>query len=333
MRRVSRILVAAIALAALISTSTALADKTVTTLLNGVTAAGASSSVDSVGGLPTDHYVFQATYPAGVTVTLEATLGTTWTTVQTWSASGVILTAPILGGTRYRANTTVYAGAVTKTVAGLDDATFSGTYSGGVAGDYYEVAIDGAPAPATGSITCVAKAALVDGETLTLDDGTNAATVFEFDVAGDGVAGGNTQVNVSTDTTAIQVATRLANAINTVAAGLAITATAVGDGTITLANDANGPSGNVAITETVADAGFVVAGMSGGHQDTFTWNRSGGTPTAGVDITGAAQSLGQGVSATFAATTGHTLGDKWRITYGGVTVLVTASGSTQVTTY
>ena len=117
---------------------------------------------------------------------------------------------------------------------------------------------------ATGGIACIAKASLLDGETVTIGDGTQAATVFEFDVNGTGVGAGHVQVNVSTDTTAIQVAARLTTAINGVVAGLLVTATAVGDGTITLANDAYGSAGNVAITETVDNVGFVVTGMAGG---------------------------------------------------------------------
>jgi len=117
---------------------------------------------------------------------------------------------------------------------------------------------------ATGVITCVAKTNLIDGETITIGDGTQAATVFEFDVNGTGVGGTNVQVNVSTDTTAIQVAARLNTAINGVVAGLLVTSTAVGDGTLTLANNAYGSAGNVAITETVLNVGFVVTGMAGG---------------------------------------------------------------------
>jgi hypothetical protein len=114
---------------------------------------------------------------------------------------------------------------------------------------------------ATGGITCTAKANLIDGETVTISDGTTAY-IFEFDVNGTGVGGGNVQVNVSTDTTAIQVAARLNTAINGTA--ITVTSTAVGDGTLTLANDAYGSVGNVLITETVFDPNFLVTGMSGG---------------------------------------------------------------------
>lgn len=117
---------------------------------------------------------------------------------------------------------------------------------------------------ASGTIVCVPKADLIDGETVTIDDGTNTPTVFEFDVNGTGVAGSNVQVNVSSDTTAIQVAARLHAAINGVGGTLTVTSTNPGTGTLNLVNDAPGATGNETITDTVADTDFVVTGMAGG---------------------------------------------------------------------
>ena len=48
-----------------------------------------------------------------------------------------------------------------------------------------------------------------------------------------------------------------------------------------------------------------------GTPDTFKWRKNGGGWTTGVSITGAAQTLDDGQTITFAATTGHTLGDSW----------------------
>jgi len=50
--------------------------------------------------------------------------------------------------------------------------------------------------------------------------------------------------------------------------------------------------------------------------DTFKWSDDGGTTwkATGVAITGVAQALNEGVTITFAATTGHTLGDYWDFT-------------------
>ena len=114
---------------------------------------------------------------------------------------------------------------------------------------------------AGGSITFVAKANLIDGETFTISDGTTAK-VFEFDVDGGGVGGSNVQVNVSGVTTAIEVAGVAHTAIN--GATFNVTSTNPGTGTLTLANDASGSTGNVAITDTVTNSGFTHIGMGGG---------------------------------------------------------------------
>ena len=51
-----------------------------------------------------------------------------------------------------------------------------------------------------------------------------------------------------------------------------------------------------------------------GTPDTFKHRKDGGSYTTGVSITGGDQSLGDGVTIKFTATTGHTLGDKWMVT-------------------
>lgn len=54
-----------------------------------------------------------------------------------------------------------------------------------------------------------------------------------------------------------------------------------------------------------------------GTPDTFKWTRNTAAGyTTGVSITGAAQTLDNGVTVTFAATTGHTLNDTWTIPVG-----------------
>ncbi len=77
---------------------------------------------------------------------------------------------------------------------------------------------------------------------------------------------------------------------------------------------------------------YTVTIGSTGTPDQFTWNKVTGSiqgpVTSGVSITGAAQSLGDGVTITFAATTGHTLGDQWVITVtAGVIGAVVFTGS------
>ena len=64
---------------------------------------------------------------------------------------------------------------------------------------------------------------------------------------------------------------------------------------------------------------YIVEITAAGTPDTFRWSDDGGvTWTTGVAITGAAQLLSKGVSVTFAATTGHTLGDKWYVQTGDI---------------
>ncbi|MEA2014863.1 MAG: hypothetical protein U9N38_06125, partial [Thermodesulfobacteriota bacterium] len=54
-------------------------------------------------------------------------------------------------------------------------------------------------------------------------------------------------------------------------------------------------------------------GTGGGGADTFKWRKDGGAWTTTVDITGAAQTLSDSQTITFAATTGHTADDQWII--------------------
>ena len=126
-----------------------------------------------------------------------------------------------------------------------------------------EITVPDGSVPATGSVTCVAVANLIDGETVTI-----AGKTYEFDVAGNGVAGGNVAVDVSALTTASEVATALALAIYDEGdCGL------VWDGvsaTIELVRSIGGAAGNEAGSDTVADAGFVYTGLSGGADGTVT---------------------------------------------------------------
>lgn len=128
---------------------------------------------------------------------------------------------------------------------------------------------------ATGSITVPAGggAALVDGETFTLNDGVNPATVFEFD-SGGGVGVGRVAVPFTGGDTQATVRGAIVTAIQGVGAGLRISASPGGAGVVNLAADRCLVAGNVAITDTVADAGFLVVGMAGGADEgeTFTLN-------------------------------------------------------------
>jgi cysteine-rich repeat protein len=118
------------------------------------------------------------------------------------------------------------------------------------------------PVAATGSIIAISGTNLVDGETFTLNDGTQTATVFEFD-SNSSVASGHVAVPIFLNSTATIVANAMRTAINGVAGTLLVTASGTGS-TVSITNDQQGSFGNVAITETVANVGFVVSGMTGG---------------------------------------------------------------------
>ncbi len=120
-----------------------------------------------------------------------------------------------------------------------------------------------AGAAATGDITCVAKANFDDtGDTVTIDDGINAAVVYEFDPDGDGASGGNIAVDISGATDAASCAAILKTAIE--ANQPLFTVVDAGAGVLELTHNIIGTVGNETITEAVTDAGFLVTGMSGG---------------------------------------------------------------------
>lgn len=121
-------------------------------------------------------------------------------------------------------------------------------------------------AAATGTIRAIPGSDLLDTETFTLDDGTNPASVFEFDLGGGGVTPGNVAVVYTAGDTNEDVRDTIVTAVNGVGAGLAITAApGAYDNMVALTNDATGVAGNVAITDTVANTGFIASGMSGGR--------------------------------------------------------------------
>ncbi len=114
---------------------------------------------------------------------------------------------------------------------------------------------------ATGLITCVTNANMADSDYLTIGDGLTPAKLYEYDKGADGVTSGRVQW-VAGASSAAQCAATLRTAI--LANQPAFTVTDNLDGTLTLANKWPGLGGNVTITENVANAGFLVSGMSGG---------------------------------------------------------------------
>lgn len=125
-------------------------------------------------------------------------------------------------------------------------------------------------AKSTGSITVDASGSgavnVLDLETFTIDDGTNPPVVFSFDTNGVYVETPTfRRVDVVSATTAADVSAAIASAINS-APTLNVDAIDDGGGSgyVSLRNTVSGPSGNVAITETVVNGNFTVGGMSGG---------------------------------------------------------------------
>lgn len=120
---------------------------------------------------------------------------------------------------------------------------------------------------ATGSLTFVAAADHVDGETFVLEDSAGVAVTFHIDQTGTYTPGGgydatNVRVDISGDTTAADVAGTAVTAIN--GATLDITAGAAVGAVVPLTQDTAGADGNNPILETVADAGFEAEGFSEG---------------------------------------------------------------------
>jgi len=131
-------------------------------------------------------------------------------------------------------------------------------------GNVLNFLIDGLVAAATGSITVVGGASLVDGETFTISDGVNTPTTFEFD-SNSSVTAGHVAVTFTNGDSATTVRDAVIAAINGVGAGLAVTASNGGSAKVSLVNDVVGTAGNQPITETVANSGFVAIGMTGGN--------------------------------------------------------------------
>lgn len=80
-------------------------------------------------------------------------------------------------------------------------------------------------------------------------------------------------------------------------------------------DDATSNSGN-GVWGGTKDSVFTIEISVAGGTDSFKWKKDSGAFSGDIAITGAAQALSDGVTITFAATTGHTLTDQWTIDAG-----------------
>lgn len=149
-----------------------------------------------------------------------------------------------------------------------------------------------ANAYATGTITAVAQANIIDAETFTVSDNVNSTVTFEFDT-NSSVTQTTTlrQVDISGDTTAIDVADTMVAAINNAPALNWTADNASGtSATVTLTHDWGGTHANGTLfTETVADAGFTLVQPTGGAGDVVTLSVSSSeAPTHPAAVTGTA---------------------------------------------
>jgi pectate lyase-like protein len=76
-----------------------------------------------------------------------------------------------------------------------------------------------------------------------------------------------------------------------------------------------------------AAATYTIQITAAGTPDTIQWQKNGGSWTAGVALTGSAQTMSDGVQFIAAATTGHTVGTIWNIRASGGNVIASSSNT------
>lgn len=117
---------------------------------------------------------------------------------------------------------------------------------------------------ATGTITFVSGNLFNEGENWTVTNNPFGPATYKYFVSFNGtVYGGGVTLNITTGDSAQTIRDAFAASWNSLSQGFYIPLTNLGTTGVTLNSLTADPSWNVAITETVANAGFVVTGMSG----------------------------------------------------------------------
>ena len=119
------------------------------------------------------------------------------------------------------------------------------------------------PSRATGTVTVVDGASLIDGETLTIDDGYHPPVTFEFDTSG-AVAAGNVSVPFVVADSIDRVRDAFIRAVNLTPFHVRAERAEEDADDVNLVHRFASSLGNQVMADTVADPGFVAAGMSGG---------------------------------------------------------------------
>lgn len=182
----------------------------------------------------------------------------------------------------------------------------SGTYSGTV-DIRYLVELFTVATFATGTVTC---ATVLAGDTVTVNGLLYTAVA--------GAKADNTEFSVDTGDT--ECATDLADSItnDTRTGALGDTTATNVLGVVTITTDVEGTAGNAITLASSDGVTLAVSGatFSGANDDTYQWSNDDGSSFddnggLGYTITGAAQTLENGVEITFTSVTGHHIDDYW----------------------
>lgn len=120
---------------------------------------------------------------------------------------------------------------------------------------------------ATGNITFIQGADIVDGETFVLNDGINPSVTFEFDSNSSVVESNTLRAIIYTGTETASEMRDLGLTAVTNAPSLNMGATSGSGSLLNLVNTVVGTAGNQTITDTVTNISFTHTGMSGGSFD------------------------------------------------------------------